>query len=75
LTYARTSPFVALALRLEDGTIFSGPGPSADAPATGPVEASLEPVAGRRIDEVVIVYAGGTGRLDADVIAPRVETR
>jgi hypothetical protein len=75
LTYARTSPFVALALRLEDGTIFSGPGASADAPATGPVEASLEPVAGRRIDEVVIVYAGGTGRLDADVIAPRVETR
>jgi hypothetical protein len=75
LTFTRTSPFVALELRLDDGTAYSGPGAIDDAPATGPVEVSLEPLAGRRIDEVVIVYAGGTGRLDADVMEPRVERR
>jgi hypothetical protein len=73
LTFTRSSPFVALELRADDGTVY--PGAGLDAPATGPVDVSLAPLVGRRVVEVVIVYAGGTGRLDADVTAPRVESR
>jgi hypothetical protein len=77
LTYERDDPN----LRVEFALAGAGPEPRPDAlralmpgfPPVGRLAIPLEPLVGRTVDEVSIVYEGGTARLSAHVRDLRIE--
>lgn len=72
LRYRRSDPAVALDLVFADGTRLLDALPAGDAGLD--VEVSLAPFAGRRVEELTLVYRGGVERLDARVERPTIVT-
>lgn len=70
LAYARTDPALTLDLVFEDGARLLDLLPDDGALE---VRRSLDPLVGRRVEEVTLVYAGGRAMLDARIVDARIE--